>query len=336
MLDLDGSEGGGQLLRTALSLSAVETTPFRMTGVRGSRPEPGLRPQHLTAVETVAAVTDAEVTGAELGSEELTFEPGPPTGGDYEADVGTAGSVTLLFDALLPVSVAVEAPLAVRARGGTDVQWSPPLDYARRVKLPLLRRHGIHAVVDPRRRGFYPAGGGDATLRLAPSSPSSPSLTDRAPLAGARVYSVASAGLADDDVAERQASEAARLLSADGVDVVRRSAAYATADSPGSALVVRLDYSGGVAGFDALGEPGKPAETVAVEAVEQALSFRKGSGAVDDHLADQLLPLLALAGGEVAVPRVTDHVHASLEIVRAFGRDVALDSRADGGTVLRG
>jgi RNA 3'-terminal phosphate cyclase (ATP) len=142
MLDLDGSEGGGQLLRTALSLSAVETTPFRMTGVRGSRPEPGLMPQHLTAVETVAAVTDAEVTGAELGSEELTFEPGLPTGGDYEADVGTAGSVTLLFDALLPVSVAVEAPLAVRARGGTDVQWSPPLDYARLVKLPLLRRRG--------------------------------------------------------------------------------------------------------------------------------------------------------------------------------------------------
>lgn len=334
MLELDGSDGGGQLVRTALSLSAVTGTPFQMSGIRGARPEPGLRPQHLTAVETLATITDAEVSGAEQGSEELTFEPERLRGGEYEANIGTAGSVTLLLDALLPLAVELEEPLSVRTTGGTDVKWSPPLDYLRQVKLPLLRAHGLHATVDLRRRGFYPQGGGDATLRLAPSSLSPPSLTEQGPLAGARIYSVASSGLADSDVAERQAEEAGRLLSDAGIEVLERSATYAVADSDGSAVVVRLDGNV-LAGFDALGEPGKPSEAVAGEAVEAALAFRDGPGAVDRHLADQLVIPVALAGGEVELPAVTEHVESCVELVRAFGFDVAVEEDGDGAT-LRG
>lgn len=330
MLELDGSDGGGQLLRTALSLAALTGTPFEMTGIRGARPEPGLRPQHLTAVETLAAVTDADVDGAEPGAEELTFEPTALRGGEYEAAIGTAGSLTLLFDAVLPLAVELDEPLALSATGGTDVKWSPPMDYHRRVKLPLLGRHGLHATVDLRRRGFYPEGGGEATLWLAPSTLAAASLTDRGDPAGARVYSVSSEDLADADVAERQADEAARLLSEAGVEVMERSRTDAAADSAGTALVVRLDFERSVAGFDALGEPGKPAEDVAADAVDAALSFRETGAAVDRHLADQLLVPLALAGGEVAIPRVTDHVETSLELVRAFGHDVAVDSGADG------
>lgn len=333
MLELDGSGGGGQLVRTALSLSALTGTPFEMTDVRGARPEPGLRPQHLAAVETLAAITDAEVAGAEQGSEELTFEPDRLRGGEYEALIETAGSVTLLFDALLPLAVGLDEPLAVRATGGTDVKWSPPVDYLRRVKLPLLRPHGFHATVDLLRRGFYPKGGGDATLRLAPASPSALALTERGELAGARVYSVSSAGLADSDVAERQADEAARLLSEAGVDVLERSATYAAADSDGTAVVVRLDFADSLAGFDALGEPGKPSEAVAGEAVAAALSFREGPGAVDRHLADQLVVPLALAGGQVSVPGVTDHVETCVDLVGAFGYDVTLEPGTDGATL---
>ncbi len=333
MLELDGSEGGGQLVRTALSLSALTGTAFEMSGIRGARSEPGLRPQHLTAVETVAAITDADVEGAEQGSEALTFDPAILRGGEYEAAIGTAGSLTLLFDAVLPLAAELDDPLTLHAKGGTDVKWSPPTDYYRRVKLPLLGRHGLWATVELRRRGFYPAGGGEATLRLAPSTPSSLALTERGPLAGARIYSVSSGGLADDDVAERQAGEARRLLEQAGVDVIERSVTYAATDSPGTALVVRLDFERSVAGFDALGEPGKPAESVAADAVEAALSFREGPGAVDAHLADQLLVPLALAGGEVAIPRVTDHVETSLDLLRAFGYDVDRRPGTDG-TVL--
>ncbi|PSP77097.1 RNA 3'-terminal phosphate cyclase [Halobacteriales archaeon QS_1_68_20] len=334
MLELDGADGGGQLVRTALALSALTGTSFEMTGIRGARSEPGLRPQHLTAVETLAAITDADVEGAEQGSESLTFEPATLRGGEYEATIGTAGSTTLLFDAVLPLAAELEEPIWVRATGGTDVKWSPPADFHRRVKLPLLRRHGLLATVDLHRRGFYPAGGGEATLHLAPSSPTSPKLTDRGPLSGARVYSVASEGLADSDVAERQADEASQLLSAADVEVVERTATYVAADSAGTALVVALECERSVAGFDALGEPGKPAEDVAADAVEAALSFRDAAGAVDAHLADQVLVPLALAGGEVAVPRVTDHVESSLDLLDAFGYDVAVEAR-DEGAVLR-
>lgn len=333
MLELDGSEGGGQLVRTALSLSAITGTPFEMTGIRGARPEPGLRPQHLAAVETLATITDAEVTGAEQGSEELTFEPKRLQGGEHEADIGTAGSVTLLFDALLPLAARLDEPLSVRATGGTDVKWSPSMDYFRRVKLPLLWNRGLHATVDLRRRGFYPKGGGEATLRLAPSSLSPVDLTERGPNRGARIYSVASAGLADSDVAERQADEAVRLLSEAGLDVLERSAAYAAADSDGSALVVRLDFEHALAGFDALGERGKPSEAVAGDAVAAALAFLDASGAADRHLADQLVVPVALAGGEVSLPGVTDHVETGVDLVRAFGFDVTLEADAGGPTL---
>lgn len=330
MLELDGSAGGGQLLRTALSLSAVAGEPFRMTDVRGGRETPGLRPQHVAAVRAMAEVVDAEVSDVDVGSDDITFEPGAPAGGTYEVDIGTAGSATLLADAILPLSTRLAEPLAVRVVGGTDVKWSPPVDALRFVKLPLLRRAGLQASVEVDRRGFYPAGGGAVTLRLAPSTLRPLALTDRGELAGARVYSVASASLAENDVAGRQASAARERLEGAGVEVLEWSATHAATRSPGSAVVVRLDYEGSLAGFDALGERGRPAEDVAGDAVDAALAFDDGPGAVDAHLADQLVVVLALAGGAVDVPVVTDHAETSVELVRAFGYDVAIEDR-DGG-----
>lgn len=360
MLELDGSEGGGQLLRTALSLSAVTGTPFEMTGIRGARPNPGLRHQHLAAVEALATVADADVAepgvadgdAAEtdvadadsddadetdepaepaVGTETLTVDPAEPTGGEYAVDVGTAGSVTLILDAVLPLATALERPLSLTVTGGTDVKWSPPLDYFRHVKLPLLREHGLQAAVEVDRRGFYPAGGGEVTLYLAPSE-LDPIEVDPA-LTGARVYSVAAASLAERDVADRQAEAAVDELAAAGVAVTERRVTYTDAASAGSAVVVRLD--GPPAGFTGLGEQGTPSEAVAAEAVEAALAFRDGPGAVDAHMADQLVPYLALAGGAVRIPRVTDHVATCVELVRAFGYDVTVEELADG-AVLRG
>ncbi|MFB6217909.1 MAG: RNA 3'-terminal phosphate cyclase [Halobacteriaceae archaeon] len=326
MLELDGSAGGGQLLRTALSLSAVTGTPFEMSDVRGARDDPGLRPQHLTAVEVLAAVTDAAVEGAEPGATELTFRPGPPQPGHYEADIGTAGSLALLFDALLPLAVELDAPLSLAATGGTDVQWSPTAAHYRRVKLPLLRRHGLAAAVDEARPGFYPA----ATLYLAPSRPEPLALRERTAFAGARVYSTAATELADAGVARRQADAAAERLADAGLDPVERVVRTGDADCPGSAVCVRLDYGTGVAGFDALGERGTPAEEVGAAAADGAVAFDAGPGAVDGYLADQLVVVLALAGGTVRVPAVTDHVRTAVELVGEFGRDVTVEERERG------
>jgi RNA 3'-terminal phosphate cyclase (ATP) len=324
MLEIDGSDGGGQLLRSSLSLAAVTDQPVRVTDIRGARPEPGLKPQHLTAVEVLAEVCDASVEGAESGSETVVFRPSTPQGGEVEAEVGTAGSLTLIFDALLPLGVVLDSPLSVTVSGGTAVKWSPPLSTYRQVKLPLCRRLGLSAAVDRHRCGFYPAGGGEATLHLSPSALSTLSLGKRGKLEGARIYSRESWGLADSDVARRQADAARSALEEADIDVLEQAVASTAADSAGSVLTVELVYENSRAGFDALGEPGKPAESVAREVVEDALAFEEGSASVDSHLADQLLVVLALAGGELAVPERTDHIETSVALLDAFGFDLTV------------
>lgn len=338
MLEVDGSDGGGQLLRSALALSMLDDEPVEVDDVRGDRSDPGLGAQHLAAVEAAAAVADAEVEGAERGSETVAFEPEAVAGGRYEVDIGTAGSTTLLFDTLLPLTTAIDAPLSVTATGGTDVSWSPPLAYYRAVKLPLVRQFGLAAAVELDRTGFYPAGGGRATLHLWPSDLSPVELDAPLEPTAARVYSKATTDLADAEVAERQADAATDALGGLGIETVEHRTAYVASDSPGSALVVRLDgaptgetdgANGApkrpLAGFDAYGAPGKPAEEVAAEVTDQIRRFRGDAAAVDAHMADQLLVFLALAGGRVAIPGVSDHVATSRAVLETFDRPVEVD-----------
>ncbi|MDG5774949.1 RNA 3'-terminal phosphate cyclase [Haloarculaceae archaeon H-GB2-1] len=335
MIDVDGEAGGGQLLRTALTYAMLTETSVRVENVRGNRPDPGLKPQHRAAVRVAAAVSDADVDGEELGSETVEFDPRGLSGGHYEVDVGTAGSTTLLFDTLLPVATALDAPLSLTARGGTDVKWAPTMPYYRRVKLPLLRRFGLQAAVDAERPGFYPVGGGKATLRLAPSTLDPIRLAERGDEQGIRVYSTAADSLANADVADRQATRAVERLDAMGHEVLERSVTYAAADCPGSVLCLRADYDSTTTGFDALGEKGMPSEDVADEAVDAFVAFAGGDAAVDTHMADQLLVFLALAGGELRVPSLTDHVETSLELLAQFGFELTV-SDDDSPTIASG
>jgi len=327
MVEIDGSAGGGQILRTSLTLSMLSGESVTVTDVRGDRSDPGLKHQHLAAVETAAAVSDAAVEGAELGSESVVFEPGESTGGEYEVSIETAGSLSLVFDTVWPVATVLADPLVLSATGGTDVKWSPPSAYYRRVKLPLLRELGLAATVELERPGFYPVGGGRATLRLWPSSLRPPTLDGGTP-DEARLYSLASEGLADADVTERQAKTAESAIDDLGIETVHREVTYATTDSPGSSLVVGLSGEGVRAGFDAVGERGTPAEDVARQVLSDVESFRESGAAVDARLADQLLVVLALAGGRVAVPHLTDHVETNLAVFDAFGYDVSVEPGA--------
>lgn len=346
--ELDGAIAGGQFLRTALTLAILEREPVRITNVRGDRSTPGLRHQHLAVLETLAELAAADVSGAELGSETVEFNPGRErlAGGDYAVDIGTAGSVTLLFDAVLPLATELESPLSLTATGGTDVAWSPPLDYFRRVKLPLLRQFGLAAVCEWSRRGFYPDGGGQATLRLAPSTLEPIELIDRARSTAIRVYSAEAAALADRNVARRQAEGALERLDARDCDcdcdceLVERSETTVASDCPGSAIVLRVDDDGrggdesatSLAGFTALGERGVPAERVGENAADAANRFLDGTAPVDRHMADQLLVFLAIAGGRVRVPAVTDHVETSCALLESF--DVPIEKRPENGAVV--
>ncbi|ELY80951.1 RNA 3'-terminal phosphate cyclase [Natrinema gari] len=341
--DLDGSSAGGQFLRTALGLSVLENEPVCIENVRGDRSTPGLRHQHLAVLETMAAICDADVSGAELGAEVVEFDPGlestarpgpdPLEGGAYAVDIETAGSVTLLCTALLPLATVLESPLSVTVTGGTDVAWSPPLDYFRTVTLPLLRRFGLEATCEVDRRGFYPDGGGEVTLRLEPSRLERIDLVERGALQGLRLYSTESASLADRDVANRQAEGALERL--DGVselEVTERSETPVDSPSPGSAIVLRVDHGTGVAGFSALGERGNPAERVGEAAADAANRFLEGAAPVDRHMADQLLVFLALAGGRIRVPAVTAHVATRCDLLASFG--AGIDRERDDGTVV--
>ncbi len=341
--ELDGSSAGGQFLRTALALSVLEGEPIRIEHVRGDRPTPGLRHQHLAVLETMAELTDAEVSGADVGAETVEFAPGGaadgasdrPTvaGGTYEVTIGTAGSITLLFDALLPLATVLESPLSITASGGTDVKWSPPIEYFQHVKLPLLRRFGLNAACEVHQRGFYPAGGGRATLHLAPTEIDAIDLTERGSLEDVRCYSTEAADLADRDVAHRQAEGALERLDETLESTVReRRETTAASACPGSAIVLRVDHGTGVAGFTALGERGTPAERVGESAADAANRFLEGDAPVDRHLGDQLLVVLALAGGRLRVPSVTDHVAASCDLLESV--DVPVDRVLDGDGAL--
>ncbi|WP_435344567.1 RNA 3'-terminal phosphate cyclase [Haloarchaeobius sp. HRN-SO-5] len=323
---IDGKGGGGQILRSALSLSTVTGDPVRVENVRGNRPNPGLKHQHLAGVRALATVCDADVEGDELDSETVAFDPGDVSPGEYTVDVGTAGATSLVFEVLLPLSVVLDAPLSVTVTGGTDVAWSPTLDYYRAVRLPLARRAGVHAAVEVTRRGFYPRGGGETTIHVTPGAPRSLSLTERGDLRGVRVFSVESTDLSNAEVARRQATAAAPDL---GVPVLERVVRTADAPSAGSAVLVRLDYEGSVAGFSALGERGTPAEAVGESAAEAAADFHANATAtVDEHTGDQLVMLVALCGGRVRLPAVTDHVTTNVGVARAFGYDVTVDEAA--------
>ncbi|MFC3478920.1 RNA 3'-terminal phosphate cyclase [Halobacterium litoreum] len=327
---LDGSAGGGQLVRTALTLSAVTGEPFRMRHVRRARANPGLQAQHCAAIEAVAAACNAETDGVEVGSESFTFEPGETGeepdefGGQVSVEVGTAGSVPLVFDALLPLAVVLDEPFTAHLEGGTDAKWAPPFDYFRHVKLPMLTENGLDADATLKRRGFYPRGGGKATLTVRPSSLDPVEFTERGARESLTAYSVAEESMAGDDVAERQVEAAPA-----DADV---NTEYAEADCSGSALVLAAEYEHANAGFAVLGEMGKEAETVGEEATEAFEAFEDGDAAVDSHLADQLVPFLALAGGEVRVPEVTTHVETCIDLVTEFGYDVTVEDEGD--TVL--
>ena len=367
MRTLDGGNAGGQFLRTALALSAVRGEAVRIENVRGARDTPGLRAQHLAAVRLLREITDADVHGEEVGATTVAFDPGPPRAGEYAIDVGTAGSLTLLFDAVLPLASAIDGPLQVRATGGTDVKWSPTMDYFREVKLPLCRSLGLSAGVTVHRRGFYPAGGGAATLSLGPSRIAAPALTDRGRIERLSIHATQSRSLADREVAGRLVDG---VLSELGVPDPR-SGAHATvdigesrtvenedagqrrghgehttgegatgrdssapitlvtertveSDSPGAAVLVGAIGEGVAAGGDAVGERGTPAEEVGARAARELRTWLDGDGPVDRHLADQLVPFVAMVGGTVRSPTVTDHLQSGVDLLATLGYDVGL------------
>jgi RNA 3'-terminal phosphate cyclase (ATP) len=323
VLEIDGAygEGGGQLLRMAAALAAITGRAIRVRCIRARRDKPGLAPQHLAALRAVAALSAARSAGLELRSDTVELAPGGIAGGRHRFDVGTAGSVTLVMQALLPVMIAGGAPCTATIAGGTDVRAAPPLDYFGEVLLPLVRRMGADARLTVRRRGYYPRGGGEVELAVAPGKGIQPlELAHRGEVG--RVAGVAHVANLPDHIAARMRSSVLDRLD----PAMRARAAIEThvlgpeaANGPGGAIVAWASAEHTILGAGRVAERGLLAEALG-EAVGEALAADLASGAtLDLHAADQMLIYLALArGGAFATRELTSHAHTAIWLIEQF------------------
>lgn len=317
MLELDGSvgEGGGQILRSALALSMCTGTPVHIERIRAKRRVPGLMRQHLTAVQAAVTISHAEVSGMQLGSQSLQFRPGKITGGQYRFAIGTAGSCTLVLQTVLPalIHAGVEATLSLE--GGTHNPMAPPYHFLERAFVPLMRRMGADMDLKLKRFGFYPAGGGCIEAHIRPSKLQSLKLLER----GERRAAYAECFIAGipGRVAERELSTFRETF--DWPDEDLRVRGLPAEQGPGNVLVATLEYEALSESFSAFGEKGVTAEAVAGRLVKQMKSYLGSKGAVGEHLADQLLLPLALAGGgSFTATYWSDHARTNAEVIEKF------------------
>ena len=331
-IQVDGSfgEGGGQILRSALGLSLVTGRPFDITNIRAKRRKPGLLRQHLTAVEAAREISGATVSGAEIGSKVLSFDPGDLRPGDYRFAVGTAGSATLVLQAILPALLRVGSSRVV-IEGGTHNPWAPPYASIDKAFLPVLRRMGvdIHATLE--RHGFYPAGGGRFTVEVGEAKVLQPiKLLERRKI----VRRLATAKVADLDVtiAKRELAVVAERLGFGPNECV----ALQIRDSagPGNILTIEFeDQDGHCEVFTGFGEIRRSAEVVASHAIRAARNWIKADVPVGEHLADQLMIPFALAsgGGSFRTLPLSRHSVTNMTIIRSF-LDVEIDAETQGRT----
>ena len=318
MIEIDGKYSGGQTLRTALSLSAITKIPFKMTNIRGKRENPGLQLQHLTAVNAMGEICDAHVEGNNLRSNELEFTPGEVKGGKYKFDIQSAGSATLIFQALLPVLLFAEKESEVEVRGGTANPLAPPALEIKEVFLYFLKKAGIEVEFEILEEGFYPKGGGRIKFKVNPVKKLRElSLLERGSYLKTEIIALASEELEKADVASR-ITEGVRANVLMEKNVLTEEI-YKKTLSPGCYVHVNGEFENTKLGFTVLGERGKKAEDVGRECAKGFLEIVNSDATADRFTADQLLMYLALAGGGCFVTdHVTDHLRTNASLIERF------------------
>ncbi|NHI83585.1 MAG: RNA 3'-terminal phosphate cyclase [Candidatus Thorarchaeota archaeon] len=344
MIEIDGSygEGGGQILRTAIALSALAMIPIRITNIRAGRPKPGLKRQHMAGIELISRFANAEVKGLEVGRTELEFSPRKLTGNHFKYDVGTAGSISLVLQAVFPVAVLSPVPVQFTVSGGTDVRWSPPIDYLRAVFANHLRKMGAIIEITTVRRGHYPRGGGIVSCEVTPAEKLAPidivEFGDIKQVAG-----ISHCIRLPSHVAERQASAARALLQEASlgqatIEIESHDEKDDQHVDPGSGIVLWAESESGLRiGADELGEKGVSAEEVGRKCARRLVKEMASGMAADSHLADMLVPYLALADGtsKVGVSQISEHLRTNAWVAKQIlDSDIEIKENADGTNLL--
>jgi len=331
LLNIDGSqgEGGGQIVRSSLSLSLLTGKPFRIVNIRAGRERPGLMRQHLTAVRAAEAVSGGEASGATAGSAELTFRPGETKPGEYRFDMGTAGSTTLVLQTVLPALMLAKGPSSLTLEGGTHNPFSPPFDFLAKAFLPIVNRMGprIEAILE--RPGFYPAGGGRMRVAIEPAEKLERlGLLDRGEILARRARAIVA--VLPRSIAQREVAAVSKRpgwgSASFQIEEVR------DAPGPGNVVILEVESEHLTEVFTGFGEKGVPAETVAGGAADEAAEYLRVGVPVGMHLADQLLLPMALAGGgSFRTLAPTRHTETQAEVLHRFlGVDVRKNVMGDG------
>jgi RNA 3'-phosphate cyclase len=337
MIEIDGSygEGGGQILRTAVSLSALTLQPIRISNIRAGRKNPGLRPQHMAGIELVGKLVHAKIRGLEERSSHIEFAPEERVGGRFDYDIGTAGSISLVLQAVLPPAILAPEPVELYLRGGTDVAWSPPVDYLREVFAFMLNRMGTSIEIQQKIRGHYPKGGGKVVCSVNPVSELNTLELIQFDDFDA-VKGISHCVRLPAHVANRQANAAQQVLEEKGIEPVSiRIETYPKGNDPhlgpGSGILLWAESKEGVRlGADSLGKKGLPAEKVGANAGNQLLRELSTNMAIDSHLCDMLVPYLAIATGEskIGISTITSHLRTNIWAVkRILNVNVSLEGK---------
>ena len=316
MIQLSGQKGGGQILRSALTLSMITGQAFHLKQIRGARPKPGLARQHLTCVKAAAEVCNGSVDGAEMGSTEIIFNPGEVTSGDYNFAIGTAGSTTLLAQTLLPALWQTKGESTLTLEGGTHNPMAPPMDYLTRVYLPVLKKMGITVEPSLERFGFVPGGGGLIRFDIPGSQKAKPiNILERGEEIERRIHCLNAK--IPDDIARRETS--ALLDELNWLDNCVFIESPENSDCPGNVLAAEITYTNVTERVTAFGSHGKTSKRVAKEVAKMMQNYLNSEAVIGRNLADQLLLPMALAGsGKIHTSAPSNHVKTNIQVIETF------------------